>query len=99
MNLDDTLQRMEQLEKKFQAVLVRYHSVQKQLEATIAENLEQKEIIKMLQLEINNFQNQQKMYNIVSSIITDAETPAGLKKKLNEYIEEIEHCIDLLKQS
>ncbi len=43
--------------------------------------------------EIKNFQNQQKITKIVTSITEDTFTHTDLKLMINEYIREIDRCI------
>ena len=53
-------------------------------------------IIKNQKEQINNFQNQENFNKLVTSIMAGTENTAGLKKKLNEYIENIDKCIEHL---
>jgi regulator of replication initiation timing len=46
----------------------------------------------------NNFQNSQKITKLVKSIQADTQDTAGLKEKLDEYIQEITKCISYLSQ-
>ena len=95
----ELLEKLNLLEKKIYTLVVKHNSLQKQLETAISENLEFKEIIKNQKEELNNFQNQQKFNKLVTSIMAGTESTAGLKKKLNEYIEDIDKCIAHLSKS
>ena len=89
----ELLEKLNLLEKKIYTLVVKCNTLQKQLDTSITESLQMKEIIKNQKEELNNFRNQQKFNKLVTSIMAGTESTAGLKKKLNEYIEDIDNCI------
>ncbi|HEX8547475.1 MAG TPA: hypothetical protein VF691_10975, partial [Cytophagaceae bacterium] len=62
------------------------------------ENSDLRSLIEKQIDEIKNFQNQDKITKIVSSIADDTQNSNELKLKLNEYIKEIDKCIAYLSE-
>jgi nitrate/nitrite-specific signal transduction histidine kinase len=87
-----------QLEKKVYQMVVKINSVQKQLETALEENIDLKEIVKNQKETIDNFQNQENFNKLVTSIVQGNEDKVGLKKKLDQYIANIDKCITILEQ-
>jgi hypothetical protein len=89
----DLLVKLDFLEHKIETVLQELHSAKTELVRIKGENQDLKAIIERQNQEIKNFQNQEKISKIVSSIAEDAHNPSELKLKINEYIREIDKCI------
>jgi len=81
-------ERLNLFERKMQKLIVKTTTLKKELDRVVEEN-KQKE-------ELDNFHNQEKFTKLVASILTGADGANGLKKRLNEYIEEIDKCIALM---
>jgi chaperonin cofactor prefoldin len=93
---EELIDHLNTLEKKIYSLVVKCSALQSQLDTALDENLKLKEIVKKQKEEANNFQNQEKIYNIVSSLVAGTESTVGVKKKLNEYISHIDKCIEYL---
>jgi len=89
----ELLVKLDFLEHKIESVLEELHSVKNELIRIKGENQDLKAVIERQNQEIKNFQNQEKISKIVSSIAEDAHNPSELKLKINEYIREIDKCI------
>mgnify|MGYP000424539791 CR=1 FL=1 len=87
---------LNQLEKNIQNLLGKYQSGQDELEAIKEENTSLKTEIQELKSRLSNFQNQDKIAKIVSNTTVEKEESTELKHKLNEYIKEIDRCIEYL---
>ena len=62
------------------------------------ENLELRESIKQRDEQLDNFTNQIKITKIVNRLNPEDGTTSELKKKVDEYIREIDQCIAHLSQ-
>jgi len=89
----ELLVKLDFLEHKIQSLLSELHSVKTELVQIKEENQDLKAIIQRQNEEIKNFQNQEKISKIVTSIAEDARNSSELKLKINEYIREIDKCI------
>lgn len=89
----ELLVKLDFFEYKIKSLLNELHSVKAELTKIKEENQDLKEVIGRQNQEIKNFQNQEKISKIVSSIAEDAHNPSELKLKINEYIREIDKCI------
>ncbi len=98
MNQEEIIEKLSELEKKIYGLTLKCDTLQKQLDAAIEENLEQKELIKKQKEQISHFQNQENFNKIVSAIVAESSNPAGLRKKLNEFIADLDQCIQFLDQ-
>ncbi|MFL5728757.1 MAG: hypothetical protein ACJ75J_04645 [Cytophagaceae bacterium] len=93
MSNEEILSMLEQVESKLQK-LIREHSVlKKELKESMQENKTLRETIQGQNEDLKNFQNQDKISKIVSSIAEDTQKSTELKLKINEYIKEIDKCI------
>jgi hypothetical protein len=63
------------------------------LKASIQENNTLREELERQNQDLKNFQNQDKISKIVSSMAEDTQKNTELKLKINEYIKEIDKCI------
>ncbi len=96
MNSEELLLQLTQLEKKVYQMVVKTNSLQKQLETALDENINLREIVKNQKETIDNFQNQENFNKLVTSIVQGNEDKAGLKKKLDQYVDNIDKCIAFL---
>jgi len=87
------LDKFNQLEKKLHKFVIKYETLKKEHDQVVEENIELKETLKKQEEELENFKNREKISNIVASIATGTNSTVSLKKKLNEYIEEVDKCI------
>ncbi len=94
MEKEDLQSQLTSLEKKIHKLILKCNTLKKEHDRVVEENIVLKETIKQQQEEIENFKSQEKLGNIVAASITaTAENRVGLKKKLNEYIDEVDKCI------
>lgn len=93
---DHILERLHLFEDKLLQLLAAYHDLLEENQRLRDENYQLKAMVKRLNTELNNFQNQYKISKLVASIAPNAEDVEELKNKIDEYIAEIDHCIKLL---
>lgn len=98
MNKQTLVDKLENLEAKVIKLLSQHDALKRQLVSTEKENLELRGVIEKQIEEIKNFQNQDKISKIVSSIADDTQNSSELKLKINEYIKEIDKCIAYLSE-
>ncbi|MCG8390488.1 MAG: hypothetical protein MJA30_33370 [Cytophagales bacterium] len=80
------------LERKLTLLLSEYNSIKNQNLALIGENEELRSLIKVKDEQIFNFQNKIKISKIVNEI-DEGEDSSELKRKIDDYIKEIDKCI------
>ena len=93
MSNEEILSKLDQVESKLQKLIGEHTSLKKELKASIEENNTLQEEVQRQNEQIKNFQNQDKITKIVSSIAEDTQKNTELKLKINEYIKEIDKCI------
>jgi regulator of replication initiation timing len=93
MSNEEILSKLKQVESKLQQLIKEHSSLKKELKASIEENLTLKDSILRQNQDLKNFQNQDKISKIVSSMAEDTQKNTELKLKINEYIKEIDKCI------
>ena len=98
MNKQKLNDKLETLEAKLSKLLAQHDTIKSQLKASEKENRELKDTLAKQNDEIKNFQNQEKITKIVSSIADDTQNSNELKLKINEYIKEIDRCIAYLSE-
>ena len=86
MSNEEILSKLEQVESKLQKLIGEHADL-------IEENNALREAIQRQNQDIKNFQNQDKISKIVSSMAEDTQKNTELKLKINEYIKEIDKCI------
>ncbi len=96
MSDQQTQSRLSQLEKNIQSLLNEYQKSKSELNSMKEENASLKTQIEGLKTDLSNFQNQDKIAKIVSNTTVEKEDSTELKHKLNEYIKEIDRCIEYL---
>ena len=80
------------LERKLTLLLNEYNSIKNQNLTLIGENEELRSLIKVKDEQIFNFQNKIKISKIVNEI-DEGEDSSELKRKIDDYIKEIDKCI------
>ncbi|GIV40006.1 MAG: hypothetical protein KatS3mg033_1806 [Thermonema sp.] len=95
-NYDKILQRIELFEEKVLQLVAAHEILLEENKQLKEENNKLKDLVKRLNTELINFQNQYKISKIVASIAPDAKDAEELKAKIDEYIAEIDKCIKLL---
>jgi regulator of replication initiation timing len=93
MSNEEILSKLEQVGSKLQKLIGEHGDLKKELKASIEENNVLREAIQRQNQDIKNFQNQDKISKIVSSMAEDTQKNTELKLKINEYIKEIDKCI------
>ena len=79
------------LERKLMLLLDKYKAMKKEIGLLQDENQELRESLKQKNEQISGFQNQIKISKIVDEI--DSGGDVELKKKIDDYIKEIDKCI------
>lgn len=87
---------LQNLERKIRFLLNEYHELQKEHDSLKEENQGLKEIISSKDKQLLDFQNKLNITTIVDSIETGESEASEVKNKLNEYIKEIDKCIQYL---
>ena len=81
------------LERKIQMLLGEHKSLKEELRGLKAENQELKTAVRLRDEQIAGFHNQLKITKIVDSINPEDGSVSELKKKVDDYIREIDKCI------
>ncbi len=81
------------LERKLLVLIGEHKSLKDELRTVNAENQELKAAIKIRDEEIAGFHNQLKITKIVDNLHPEDGSVSELKKKVDEYIREIDKCI------
>jgi len=87
---------LQALERKIRLLLNEYHSLKKEHEMLKDENLDLKETISLKDKQLYDFQNQLNITTIVDNITTGEREASEVKERINEYIKEIDRCIQYL---
>ncbi|NIK74684.1 sugar-specific transcriptional regulator TrmB [Thermonema lapsum] len=95
-NYDKIIKRIEIFEEKVLQLVAAHEILLEENKQLKEENRKLKDLVKRLNTELINFQNQYKISKIVASIAPDAKDAEELKAKIDEYIAEIDKCIKLL---
>jgi hypothetical protein len=90
---NEVLLKLAELEIKLQKLVKEHNALKEELNTVRAENKELKALKDRQNEDLKNFQNQDKISKIVSSIAEDTQKSTELKLKINEYIKEIDKCI------
>lgn len=96
MEEQELKKRLDLFERKMQKLIVKTTTLKKEMERVVEENINLKATVRKQKEELDNFQNQENFTKLVASILTGTEGTNGLKKRLDEYIEEIDKCIALM---
>jgi hypothetical protein len=81
------------LERKVLLLLTEHKGLKEQLRALKLENSELKDSLRARDEQLSNFKNQIKITKIVDQIHPEDGSSSELKKKVDEYIKEIDKCI------
>jgi len=84
------------LERKLSVFIKDYHLLKENIRLIQNENQELKKTIDVKQQQLDQFQNKAKIGKLVSNIGTDEIEAVDMKRKLDEYIKEIDKCIAYL---
>ena len=88
--------KIEALEHNIYTLLKTNQRHQEESDFLKEENLRLREELKVLKSQLSDFQNQDKIAKLVSNTTVGQEESTELKQKLNEYIKEIDRCIEHL---
>jgi chromosome segregation ATPase len=86
------------LERKILVLLNEHKAVKNEVSGLKSENLELKKTLKQREDQLSNFKNQIKITKIVDYINPEDGSVSELKRKVDEYIKEIDKCIAHLSQ-
>jgi len=81
------------LERKIQMLITEHKNLKEELSNLNAENSDLKAAIKARDEQIAGFHNQMKITKLVDSLHPEDGSVSELKKKVDEYIKEIDKCI------
>ena len=81
------------LERKILVLVNEHKNVREEVKGLKKENHELKEAVKVRDEQISGFHNQLKITKIVDSISPEDGSVSELKKKVDDYIREIDKCI------
>ena len=98
MNQDLLRNQLSSLDRKINLLLAEHKRVKQELAQCQVEKAELREELKAREEQISSFQNKIKISKIVDRIDTDGEDSTELKKKLDDYIKELDKCIAYLSQ-
>ena len=96
MKRDRLNSELQSLERKIRFLLGEYNSLKENQDALKNENLELRGIIDKKDKQLSDFQNKINISTIVDSISEEESGVSEVKEKLNEYIKEIDKCIQYL---
>jgi hypothetical protein len=81
------------LERKILVLISEHKSLKEELKTLKADNLELKAAVKARDEQLAGFHNQLKITKLVDSLNPEDGSSLELKKKVDEYIREIDKCI------
>ena len=81
------------LERKIMVLINEHKNLKEELKGLKTENLELKTAVRVREEQIAGFHNQLKITKIVDSINPEDGSVSELKKKVDDYIREIDKCI------
>ena len=84
------------LERKLQVLLGEHKSLKEELKSLKIENQELKSAVKVRDEQLSNFKNQIKITKIVDHLNPEDGSASELKRKVDEYIREIDKSIAYL---
>lgn len=87
---------LQSLERKIRLLLNELNALKKEHEFVQEENLNLKSLLSSKDKQLHDFQNKINISTIVDSIETGESEVSEVKEKLNEYIKEIDKCIQYL---
>jgi regulator of replication initiation timing len=84
------------LERKILVLINEHKSLKEEIRTLKTENLELRTGLKGRDEQLSNFKNQIKISKIVDNISPEDGSVSGLKKKVDDYIREIDKCVAYL---
>jgi chromosome segregation ATPase len=96
MKRDRLNNELQTLERKIRLLMNQYSQEKKSNEDLQIENTELKNLITSKEQQIHDFQNKIKISTIVDSISVGDSEAAEVKNKIDDYIKEIDKCINQL---
>lgn len=93
---DELSHKVTNLENQLERLLSVFVQSKKMLLKQHEESLLLKNIIEKQNIQLNNFQNQEKINNIVNSLDLGSESPEELKLQIETYIHKLDNCIAYL---
>jgi chromosome segregation ATPase len=84
------------LERKILVLLNEHKSLKEEINSLKTENQDLKDSIKGREEQLSNFKNQIKISKIVDNLNPEDESVSELKRKVDDYIREIDKCIAYL---
>lgn len=93
MNSDLLKSSLSSLERKINLLLGEQKSLRSEVSVLRSENDELKALLKSKEQQIGSFQNKIKISKIVKEIDAEDGSASELKRKIDDYIKEIDKCI------
>ncbi|ELR69459.1 Hypothetical protein C900_04991 [Fulvivirga imtechensis AK7] len=93
MNKDQLKANLSSLERKINLLIGDYKNLKLELNQLKNENDELKSLVRDKEQQISSFQNKIKISKIVNEIDTGEGNTSELKRKIDDYIKEIDKCI------
>ena len=93
MNKDQLKANLSSLERKINLLIGDYKNLKLELNQLKNENDELKSMVRDREQQISSFQNKIKISKIVNEIDTGEGNTSELKRKIDDYIKEIDKCI------
>lgn len=81
------------LERKVSLLVQAHKATKQELETAQARVIELRETLKMREEQLDNFKNEIKITKIAGQLNTESESVSELKRKVDEFIREIDNCI------
>jgi hypothetical protein len=88
----------QEIKQKLLSLVERYQQVKEEVQEVRVENELLKKELALKNERLKNFQNQDKINKIVSNVALEEVEIDELKKKLDNYIKEIDKCISYLNE-
>jgi len=96
MKRDRLNNELQTLERKIRLLMTQFTQEKKNAEDLKNQNLELKSLLNSKEQQIIDFQNKIKISTIVDSISVDDSEATEVKSKIDDYIKEIDKCINQL---
>ena len=96
MKRDRLNNELQTLERKIRLLITQYTQEKKTSEDLKIQNQELKELLSAKEQQISDFQNKIKISTIVDSISVGETEATEVKNKIDDYIKEIDKCINQL---
>ena len=86
------------LERKINMLVSNYRSVKDEANELKRENEDLRQLLSKKEGQISDFQNRLKISKLVENVEVENEDVSELKRKIDDYITEIDQCISFLTQ-